>query len=211
MNIDEATVGRQTKENYSWLIRGAPGSIKNISFSGSMNIISAISSTGASYSAIKTGATNAAIFVCYLKKLLNSVVNLEGIPITRILLIFDNAPSHQAKSVLKYLEESRIQYNFLPQYSPELAPVDKFFALMKQKATAVRCKLINLKSDEGTALLKTTLQSIDSIKIKSLWRHFYSKIRSLISEALFKVSFLLFIIFICYHSSIEVLLYILTQ
>ena len=149
-----------------------------------MNIISTISSTGASYSAIKTGATNAAIFVCFLKKLLNSVSNLEGIPIIRILLIFDNAPSHQAKSVLKYLEDKKIQYSFLPQYSPELTPVRSSLFFMKQKTTAVRFKKINLKSDEGATLLKTTLQSIDSIKIKSMWRHFYSKIRRLISETL---------------------------
>ena len=107
MNINEATVGRLTNENYSWLIKGSPGSIKNISFLGSLNIISIISSTGASYSAIKTGSTNAAIFICYLKKLLNSVKTLEGIPSTRILLILDNAPSHQAKEVLRYLEENR--------------------------------------------------------------------------------------------------------
>ena len=184
MNIDEATIERLKKENYSWLIKGPSGSIKNISFSGSLNIISAISSTGASYSAIKTGSTNAAIFICYLKKLLNSVKKLEGIPSTRILLILDNAPSHQAKEVLRYLEEDQIQYNFLPQYSPELAPMEKFFSQMKQKITAVRCKSINLNSDEGTRLLKTTLQAIDPDKVKSLWRHFYSKIRSLISESL---------------------------
>ena len=175
MNIDEATIERLKKENYSWLIKGPSGSIKNISFSGSLNIISAISSTGASYSAI---------FICYLKKLLNSVKKLEGIPSTRILLILDNAPSHQAKEVLRYLEEDQIQYNFLPHYSSELAPVEKFFSQMKQKITAVLCKSINLNSDEGTRLLKTTLQAIDPDKVKSLWRHFYSKIRSLISESL---------------------------
>ena len=42
VNIDEASISRLTKRSYSWFIRGAPGLIKNTSFSGSFNVISAI-------------------------------------------------------------------------------------------------------------------------------------------------------------------------
>ena len=42
VNIDEASISRLIKISYSWIIRGAQGSIKNISFSGSLNVISAI-------------------------------------------------------------------------------------------------------------------------------------------------------------------------
>ena len=72
--------------------------------------------------------------IIVLIKLINCVVDVEHIELSKILLILDNAPCHQATKVIDYLDESKIQYPLLPQeYAPELAPVELFFANIKQK------------------------------------------------------------------------------
>ena len=58
VNIDESSFSRLTKQNYTWLLKGIPGSTKNIQFSGSINLISAISTTGVSYTAIAKQTTD---------------------------------------------------------------------------------------------------------------------------------------------------------
>ena len=63
--------------NYTWLLRGIPGSTKNIKFVGSLNIISAISTTGVSYSAIVTDTTTKDIFIQYIQKLMELVNKVE--------------------------------------------------------------------------------------------------------------------------------------
>ena len=182
INIDEASISRLTKMNYSWLLRGASGSTKNIKFAGSWNIISAISTTGVSYSAVVNGTTNQSIFICDKEKLMKLVNKIESIPYSKVLLMMDNAPWHQARNVLKFLEERRIRYIFIPQYSPELAPVEKFFAQMKQKVIKAEHDSFNL-TKEGVIIMRATLKSISQANVRLLWRNFYSRIRNLICDS----------------------------
>ena len=68
MKIDESSFSRLTKQNYTWLLKGIPGSVKSIKFSGSINLITAISSTGASYSAFTRKTTDSNWFIWFLQK-----------------------------------------------------------------------------------------------------------------------------------------------
>ena len=152
-----------------------------IKFAGSWNIISAISTTGVSYSAVVNGTTNQSIFICYIEKLMKLVNKIESIPYSKVLLMMDNAPWHQARNVLKFLEEIRIRYIFIPQYSPELAPVEKFFAQMKQKVIKAEHDSFNLTKD-WVIIMRATLKSISQANVRLLWRNFYSWIRNLICD-----------------------------
>ena len=58
-----------TKKNYTWMFKGISGSTKNVQFSGSINLISAISTTGASYSAIAKQTTDSEWFCVFLSRL----------------------------------------------------------------------------------------------------------------------------------------------
>ena len=49
VNVDESSFSRLTKKDYTWLLKGITGSVKKVHLSGSINLISAISTTGASY------------------------------------------------------------------------------------------------------------------------------------------------------------------
>ena len=42
INVDESTLSSSTKINYTWTLRGVSASAKNIKFSKSMNLVTAI-------------------------------------------------------------------------------------------------------------------------------------------------------------------------
>ena len=115
LNIDESSFSRLTKTDYTWLKRGVSGTVKNIKYSGSLSLVTAISTTGHSYSAATHKTIDSDMFIIILKKLISDVVVVEHVERSKILLMLDNAPCHQAKRVIDYLDESKIQYAFLPQ------------------------------------------------------------------------------------------------
>ena len=73
VNVDESSFNRLTKQNYTWLLKGVPGNVKNIQFSGSINLITAISTTGASYSSMANKTTDSDWFIAFLHKLFKEI------------------------------------------------------------------------------------------------------------------------------------------
>ena len=115
LNIDESSFSRLTKTDYTWLKKGISGTVKIIKYSGSLSLFTAISTTGYIYSTATHNTINSDMFIIALIKLINCVVDVEHIELSKILLILDNAPCHQATKVIDYLDESKIQYPLLPQ------------------------------------------------------------------------------------------------
>ncbi|KAF7696500.1 hypothetical protein CDIK_1826 [Cucumispora dikerogammari] len=50
----------------------------------------------------------------------------------RFILIMDNCRFHHRADVLRLLNQSVIEYRFLPAYSSQLNPIDEFLILLKQ-------------------------------------------------------------------------------
>ena len=75
-----------------------------------------------------------------------------------VLLILDNAPWHQSKATIEYLNNERIRHLFLPQYSPDLAPVELFFGQLKGLAKISQNKSIQLFKDEGIDFIATQIK-----------------------------------------------------
>ena len=100
VNIDESSLSRLTKTNYTWGIKGVPVVTKNVRFIGSLNIITAISTSGYSYSTILTETTNSKIFIQFLKQLVNNLKLNEKVKETEILIVMDNSQVHQSKIVI---------------------------------------------------------------------------------------------------------------
>ena len=152
-----------------------------------MNLVSAIWSSGCSYSAITKGTLNSQCFLCFLKHMISNIKETEDIdsididPID-IMLILDNAPIHQANVVLEFINTSKLRWVFLPQYSPELAPVETAFAILKQKAWMNANQGISLDSEEGKHLVEEWLQKIGWSVIRKLWARFYTWIRGLLKD-----------------------------
>ena len=176
VNVDESSFSRLTKQNYAWLLKGVSGSVKNIQFSGSINLITAISTTGASYSSMASNSTNSEWFIAFLNKLIKEIEIKEGIDRWMIMLILDNAPCHQSNKVNGYLEENHIKHMFLPQYSPDLAPVELFFGRVKQLVKGCSKRSVNLEKREGMELIATQIKLIKRDCIKRIWKHLYRRI-----------------------------------
>ena len=183
INVDESTLSRSTKINYTWTLRGVSASAKNIKFSKSMNLVTAIWSSGSSYSAITKGTLNSQGFLCFLKHMISNIKETEDIDPIDIMLILDNAPIHQANVVLEFINTSKLRWVFLPQYSPELAPVETAFAILKQKAWRNANRGISLDSEEGKHLVEEWFQKIGGPVIRKLWARFKTWIRALLKDA----------------------------
>jgi len=76
------------------------------------------------------------------------------------VLILDNARPHHARKVREYLAEHPIRILFLPPYSPQMNPIEKLWAAIKQQWRQRRVR--------GFPQLRATLQAdLEQIVVKS--------------------------------------------
>ena len=89
VNIDESALSRLTKTDYTWAMRGVQAVIKNVRFIDSLNIISAISTTGYSYLTILAETNRSIIFIQFLKQLMKDIKQSEVIRAQEIFIVMD--------------------------------------------------------------------------------------------------------------------------
>ena len=119
-----------------------------------VSAISAVNAKGAFWSKVYTGMLNATRFVEFLKDFRRGG---RG----RVFLVVDGHPSHHAKIVKKYVEETNgmLELHFIPPYAPDLNPDE--FVWQHAKTNGVSKK--PLKKNES---LKERVQA-DMAAIKS--------------------------------------------
>ena len=127
INIDESSITKDTRRNYSWLRTGKSWPINNTKMKNSINVITAITTNGLAINMFKYQSTTAEVFKFFLDYTLN-YLRSEGIEPKDIGIILDNCSSHRANTIRKYWEKIEVRLYYLPQYSPELAPVENYFA-----------------------------------------------------------------------------------
>ena len=177
LNTDESIFSRSTKVLYSWGMRGVKQPFKNIQFSGLLSIMSTISITGLSYNFIKEGTIKAHDFVEYINQMIEIMKSSWDIRNEEIGLILDNCAVHSAKETLKYMKEAKINVCFIPLYCPELAPIEKYFSILKQRVLNKGISNpINLNSSNGKELIEQWTQEMKESDIKSLWNHYFDEI-----------------------------------
>ena len=174
--MDETTINSDTNSNYTWLIRCTSGSVKNICINDWGNLITTISSTGSSYSAITKWTTDSRVIMEYLKNLFQMVQNREHIPPNKTQLVLDNTPYHRTGFVMNFFKSSGIEYMFFLLYTPELAPVEKFFAQLKSKIIGSRDDNVMIHKEEGTRKIKSGLVGITPERVRKIWGSFYAEI-----------------------------------
>lgn len=76
---------------------------------------------------------NAKTFLRYLKKVLKYYCNSKG----KIHLILDNVRYHHAKLLKPFLEKNKdkIEFMYLPAYSPDFNPIERVWWYMRKKIT----------------------------------------------------------------------------
>ena len=73
-----------------------------------------------------TGSTNAELFETWFEQVL-----LPCLPEDTVI-VMDNASFHRKKQLFEIVDRSGFTLIFLPPYSPELNPIEKFWAWLKK-------------------------------------------------------------------------------
>ena len=86
------------------------------------------------------------------------------------VIILDNAPYHWSKSTINRMSSLHLNIEFLPPYSPMLAPVEGLFKLIKSKIRSWgTAKGVNFSSKEGTKLILSAWNDIKNYSKMNLW------------------------------------------
>ncbi len=88
-------------------------------------ILSSVRLNGKTCHTVYTGGTTQKKFAEYLKTMLIPTLFKTDI------IVMDNMRSHHTKIVKQVLEESGINYLYLPPYSPDLNPIEKMWSKLK--------------------------------------------------------------------------------
>jgi len=80
------------------------------------------------------GPMNAAAFLAYVEQVLRPVLRPGDV------VVMDNLSSHKVDGVRKLIEEAGAELLYLPPYSPDLNPIEKAWAKLKQLLRAARAR-----------------------------------------------------------------------
>ena len=106
INVDESSLNRDIKSNYSWGFKGKHIEAKNVSFSGSISWILAILSNGTWIWFLSSNSINSDSFIWFIKIMENWLNHNNNFGYEQIHLLLDNCSVHKSckmKSVLKKL------------------------------------------------------------------------------------------------------------
>lgn len=91
-------------------------------------ILPAYSQDGVELVRIYPGSTDSIIFEDYIEQLLQ---HYGRWPAPKSVLVIDNASIHYSDQISQLCEEAGVKLLYLPPYSPDLNPIEEFFAELK--------------------------------------------------------------------------------
>ena len=170
VNVDEVLFTKSTKINYSWGKSGRQIIVSNISFVGSLAMICAITSRGGWFFSPLTSKNNSLVFIEFIKRLINWLTEDQSIKLKDIVILLDNSPIHCSNETMKYLDQIGWTIIFLAPYSPEYAPIELLFHMLKMNL-AKHCKgiKVNLSKENGKRAIKEWIALISHSDIISFW------------------------------------------
>ena len=93
------------------------------------------------------GPINGARFLAYVEQVLVPTLKPGDI------VIMDNLGSHKSKAVRRAVRNAGAKLFFLPKYSPDLNPIEQFFAKLKHRLRAVQARTIDALLDAIARIL----------------------------------------------------------
>lgn len=97
-------------------------------------ILSAIRITGETCSLVFDGALDGKMYNAYVEKFLIPTLKPGDI------VIMDNLNVHKSDIAKKLVEEKGCSYIFLPEYSPDLNPIEKMWSKVKQLLRGLKAR-----------------------------------------------------------------------
>ena len=88
-------------------------------------MISALRVDGSTADMVVDSATDGAVFLTYVEKILAPTLNEKDI------VIMDNLAAHKMSAIVTAIEATGAEVRFLPPYSPDLNPIEKMWSKIK--------------------------------------------------------------------------------
>ena len=130
--LDELGFNNHTKRSYGYSTKNSKAYYPaNASKSKNISLLCAITLNGCIAYEYKEGSFNSDSFSNFI---LNQLVQYFRVN-RQAVLVMDNARIHHSRMVINILQQNNIPFKFLPPYSPQLNPIEEFFAMIKSKFT----------------------------------------------------------------------------
>ena len=181
LNMGASSINRNTKHHYSWSLKGTQKEVKNIPFVGSASIIAWILSNGAWFSLITNSTVDSTKFVMFLENLKEWLKKNDTSNYSNTLFLLDNWSIHKSEKNIRKLRKMRTNILYLPPYSPNFAPVEEFFGIMKAHINKQWAKeIVKLNTKTNYEKIVRSLKTIKSDSIRKMFRNLYSQLRTYI-------------------------------
>ena len=137
--IDESGIDKYLYREYGYAIRGKPvvGKISGKKYMRT-NIVAATCRGAIVAPMLYEGTTNRVLFECWFVKML-----LPSIP-KHSTLVMDNASFHNKNKLRELAANAECEVLFLPPYSPDLNPIEFFWAWLKRTLRSILPRFDNL-------------------------------------------------------------------
>ena len=140
--VDETGIEIAAVKDRGWGLKSKPLLAKKSGkYYERTNIIAALSNNNIIAPCVFNGTCNAALFESWVEQFL--IKELKP----RQVVIMDNATFHKSPRTKDLIESSGCMVIFLPPYSPDLNPIEKFWANMKRW---IRNKVCDIQSVQTT-------------------------------------------------------------
>ena len=173
INVDESSFTKSTKTGYLWIPKGQSSPIINTWGTGRAVIPFALLSSGDWVSYISNNTTDSEQFWNFILIVHKFIELWTHIRITQTRILLNNASIHLSKFTKQLVKRLGLRMVFLPQYSPQLSPVEIVFGMLKRKLSMKRKqKAIRFGSIDGKKEILSTLKGFWQIKAQRLWSIF---------------------------------------
>ncbi len=114
-----------------------------------MTILGAMGLSGMVATMTIKEATDADIFLAYVEQVLSPVLKSGD-----VVVMMDNLSSHKVDGVREAIEKAEAELLYLPPYSPDLNPIEKAWAKLKQLLRSAKARSKDALDQAITEALK---------------------------------------------------------
>ena len=120
-------------------------------------------------------------FTNFLSNLDNWINKNKLFGCSKVLIILDNSSVHKVKEVKQKLIKMKVEVIFLAPYSPQFAPIEMYFGILKLKLYQnAQNRGINITIKENVPIILKALKEIKSNVICKLFNNLLSLIKSIV-------------------------------
>ena len=155
------------KTNYSWGYKRKPIESRNASFTESINWVLVICSNGSWLWFLDNQTVDAKKFI-WVRKILSIWFNLyKNFKYDEVIIILDNWSVHKSKLTQKLLQRLSYKVFYISAYSPEFAPVEMSFSLLKRTLSeSNKNEIVKLSFRQNLIKIYKSLQALN----QKLWK-----------------------------------------